>query len=540
MKNISIGKLLALGFLIPGVAIIGFLLLSISHMNTINQQSIVISDRWLPSVQLIGRINTLTADLRNDEAVHILSSEELKVKEAEDAIEALKLKINEAITTYAALISDPEEQTLLDKFIKEYNDYLTIQKQLLVYSKSNKMFKVRSLYLGKSLAAYKQYSNTLLELSEMDKASAAQANEYSNTIYNDSIKIMVTTVIAIGLGIFIISLLISRSLINSILTVQKAMIKMSKGDLNIRIQHQGKNELGVLSECFNKTAIQLSELTNKLISVADNVAGSSGILASTMDQANNNSQNMLMQVEQVATAVNEMSSTALEISKNATDAEASANEAGNNVENGHQALAQSKILSEKLSHSVMESTEIVNELKSYSIEIGTVIDVINSISDQTNLLALNAAIEAARAGEQGRGFAVVADEVRSLAAKTQQSTIDIQEIITKLQSQAEKADQYMISNSELIDQSQQISIQVNDAFSGISQSVQTISEMNALVATAATEQSHVTDEISQSIVLTVDMVNENVAAIGESSGASSELSKQSTEQKEVLSFFSLS
>ena len=540
MKNISIGKLLALGFLIPGVAIIGFLLLSISHMNTINQQSIVISDRWLPSVQLIGRINTLTADLRNDEAVHILSSEELKVKEAEDAIEALKLKINEAITTYAALISDPEEQTLLDKFIKEYDDYLTIQKQLLVYSKSNKMFKVRSLYLGKSLAAYKQYSNTLLELSEMDKASAAQANEYSNTIYNDSIKIMVTTVIAIGLGIFIISLLISRSLINSILTVQKAMIKMSKGDLNIRIQHQGKNELGVLSECFNKTAIQLSELTNKLISVADNVAGSSGILASTMDQANNNSQNMLMQVEQVATAVNEMSSTALEISKNATDAEASANEAGNNVENGHQALAQSKILSEKLSHSVMESTEIVNELKSYSIEIGTVIDVINSISDQTNLLALNAAIEAARAGEQGRGFAVVADEVRSLAAKTQQSTIDIQEIITKLQSQAEKADQYMISNSELIDQSQQISIQVNDAFSGISQSVQTISEMNALVATAATEQSHVTDEISQSIVLTVDMVNENVAAIGESSGASSELSKQSTEQKEVLSFFSLS
>ena len=539
MKNISIGKLLALGFLIPGVAIIGFLLLSISQMRTINQQSIVISKHWLPSVQLIGRIDTLTADLRNDEAVHILSSEELKVKEAEEAIKALKLKINTAIATYAELITDPNEQKLLDKFKKEYDDYLIIQKQLLVYSKNNKMFKVRSLYLGKSLAAYKQYSNTLLELSEMDKASAARANQYSNTIYNESITIMVTTVIVIGLGIFIISLLISRSLINSILTVQKAMIKMSTGDLNIRIHNQGKNELGVLSECFNKTAIQLSELTNNLISVADNVAGSSDTLASTMNQANNNSQNMLMQVEQVATAVNEMSSTAMDISKNATDAEASANEAGNNVENGHSALEESKTLSEKLSHSVTESTEIVNELKNYSIEIGTVIDVINSISDQTNLLALNAAIEAARAGEQGRGFAVVADEVRSLAAKTQQSTIDIQEIITKLQSQAEKADQYMISNSELIDQSQQISIQVNDAFSGISQPVQTISEMNALVATAATEQSHVTDEISQSIVLTVDMVNENVTAIGESSGASSELSKQSTKQKEVLSFFSL-
>jgi len=539
MKNINISKLLAIGFSIPTLAIIGFLFLSMSEMNTINQQSTIISDNWLPSVQLVERINTQTADLRNNEAVHIISTDSQTIQKATTDINKIKQEVDNTVNAYSKLVNSQEEQQLVDSFIKEYGEYINIQKQLLALSEQNKNIEAKDLFLGKSLSAYNEYSAVLLKLSALNENGAKQASEYGDIIYDRSIMVMIVTVVAVSIAIIIFAIFIARSLISSITTVQNAMAKLSEGDLTIRIADQGTNELGMLSLGFNKTAERISEITQQLILVANNVASSSESLASTTSQGESNSQQVLIQVEQVATAANEMSSTAVEISKNATDAELSTSEASQNVENGHHSLAQSDSISEKISNSVNESAEIVNELKNYSTEIGTVIDVINGISEQTNLLALNAAIEAARAGEQGRGFAVVADEVRSLAAKTQQSTIDIQDIITKLQSQAEKADQYMKSNSELIVESQQIAEKVREAFSGISQSVATISEMNSLVATASTEQSSVTDEISQSITSTVDMVNQNVIGISETLNASVELSEESMKQKEILSFFTI-
>jgi len=537
MKNIKIGKLLLLGFFIPVIAIIGLMMLSISQMGTINNQSTVISSNWLPSVQLVEHIANETGDLRNDEAVHIISTDTKAIKEATELITNQKKQVELYVDKYKKLISSPEEKRLFAQFNDQYKKYLTIQTELLQLSENNNNDEAKALFLGKSMDAYSQYSDTLFELSALNSKGAADASHLGDEIYDQALTIMVVAVVAVAVFIVIIALLISTNLVGSITTIQNAMIKMSEGDLKVRVSKQGNNELGVLAECVNKTSEQFAKLTLQLIAVADSVDNSSQTLATTMNQADANSQEMLMQVEQVATAVNEMSSTAMDISRNATEAEAFAIEANTSVKHGHDALLESNKISDKINISIKESTQIVNELKGYSNEIGAVIDVINSISEQTNLLALNAAIEAARAGEQGRGFAVVADEVRTLAGKTQTSTINIQDIITKLQKQASKADEYMQSNSYLIDDAQKVAQTVRESFSGITLSVSKISEMNSLVATASTQQSSVTEEISKNITHMLDMVNQNVVGISESSTASAELSKQSTNQKNLLSYF---
>lgn len=537
MRNIKIGTLLLGGFIIPIIALIGLVWLSITEMGTINSQSTIISTNWLPSVQLVERVNTQTSDLRNRESVHIISTNATQIASATQAIEDSKAEIQKTLSEYEQLVSSDEEKRLLQEFKQKYNDYLVIQRNLLALSEQNKNEEAKALYLGQSRDAYRAYSEVLTRLSDLNEASANQASEYGDVIYEEAIEMMLAVVVVVTIVVIATGLVISKNLTSSISLVQDAMGKMAQGNLTVRIEQLGNNELGILADSYNQAASKLSQLMSKLIAVADNVALSSETLASTMNQADANSQNMLSQVEQIATALTEMSSTALEMSQNAANAETAAGEAIAYVEVGNKSLIESNKISLKIGDSLGEATSLVNQLKEYSTDIGEVIDVINSISEQTNLLALNAAIEAARAGEAGRGFAVVADEVRSLAAKTQQSTIDIQEIITKLQSQAEKADQFMQSNSKLIDDSQQIAHTVQEAFKKITESVTTISDVNTLVATAASEQSSVTEDISNNIASTVDIVNQNVAGIAESTNASRSLARESENQKGLLNVF---
>lgn len=350
--------------------------------------------------------------------------------------------------------------------------------------------------------------------------------------------LLILSLIAAGCAVTI-AILIYRSILHIVggepAEIAAVVQEIARGNLNSRHQVTG-NESGIYLSTLNMRE-ELQRIISNFHQISNNVSTATEQLSAVVEQSEKNAQQELHQIEQIATAITELSSTANEVSLNANNAEEAAGQASNNVTESKSALAASDKIANTIANSVTETTQIVNQLHGYSIEIGSVVEVINNISEQTNLLALNAAIEAARAGEQGRGFAVVADEVRSLAVKTQKSTLDIKEIISRLQQQAEHANDFMQSNISLVEDSREISRRLHTAFEAISHSVATISDMNTHVATASEEQSGVTKDISANISHTFTLVHQNVEGIAESKLASERLGELVEEQKKLLRFF---
>ena len=369
---------------------------------------------------------------------------------------------------------------------------------------------------------------TFIEENVIEKNAATQ-------LFASMIAGFICLILALGILIYTINKLVLKPVGGAPEEIAMLMEKMAAGNLTQNLQTTGK-ETGIYLSFIN-LSFQLSELIKNSHGISESVASASQQLNATMTESKSNSQNELAQVEQISTAINELSSASQEVSSKAVMAEEETKAAQESVKNGKLTLEKNIALTGEINTSVSDTADIVKELREFAVEIGSVTEVIDTISQQTNLLALNAAIDAARAGEHGRGFAVVADEVRNLASKTQESTVSIQKIIENLQSQSEKANDNMTKNVELIEEYILLTEHVKTSFEDISTAVESISEINALVATASQEQNCVTEDISKNTTQTFDLVQQNVAAVNESLQAATELAEMAEAQKNELAYF---
>lgn len=310
-----------------------------------------------------------------------------------------------------------------------------------------------------------------------------------------------------------------------------------QGDLTCRLAENGRDEMAVLSKATNRFMSNIQSFMQDVVNSASQLTAAAEQMAAVTEQTNQGVRQQQSETDQVATAINEMSATVQEVARNAAEAAKAAHDADGEAVKGKQVVSATITAIDALAREVEKAATAIHKVESDSENIGTVLDVIRGIAEQTNLLALNAAIEAARAGEQGRGFAVVADEVRTLAQRTQQSTQEIQGMIERLQSGASDAVSVMEQGRKQAESSVQQADQAGRALEAITQAVATINDMNAQIASAAEEQSAVAAEVDRNIINISSVADQTAQGAQQTAAASEQLARLATElQSRVAKF----
>ena len=354
----------------------------------------------------------------------------------------------------------------------------------------------------------------------------------------DIVGMAIAGLVIAGIGLLVIWLVghgIARPLKQMVAMLND--IAQGEGDLTRRLSSDRADELGAIASGFNTFLIKLQAMITQVVSSVQKVSDSSEHTADIAIRTNQGVHKQMVEIDQVATAVHEMTATAQDVARNATQAAQAASHADQAASQGMRIVRDTSTSIGALAAEIGKAVGVVQTLAKDSENINAILTAIRGIAEQTNLLALNAAIEAARAGEQGRGFAVVADEVRNLAQKTQKATEEIQTMIQQLQQGTREVVRVMEDSQNRTDESVQHAAKAAEALETITLAVSVINDMNTQIASAAEEQSAVAEDINRNVINIGQVANEVAGGADESSAASADLTKLAEQQRRLINQF---
>lgn len=424
---------------------------------------------------------------------------------------------------------------MLTEFKQAHSDYVAAMRDI------NRMITQRNELINQVLDIEGPNVASQVEqvkLSIIGDQNALGAEVERNT--DSSIQLtLILSVAAVVLGV-VAAYLLTVNITKPIQAAVGAANQLAQGDLTIQVATNRTDETGTLLNAIQNTANHLTEMISTIHSASAELASASEELAVVTDQTTQGIIQQETETDMVATAMNEMATTVHDVASNAAKAADAANDADKQAEQGAKVVAQTVSSIGSLSESVNLSSEKLHMVQQDVVNISSILDVIRAIADQTNLLALNAAIEAARAGEQGRGFAVVADEVRSLAARTQGSTSEIQSIIEQLQSGTKSSVEVMNQVKSLADDCVDQASRTGGVLQLITDAVGVINDMNMQIASASEQQSTVAETINENVVNVKRIAQENAVASNQTRSSSTEIARLADQLNELVTQFKLS
>ncbi|EOD55168.1 methyl-accepting chemotaxis protein [Aeromonas molluscorum] len=548
-STMTIGKKLTASFAVLGLMVAfigGFALVQFGNMNDV---AIRFTDSILPAVNRTSAIGDSISELRRYELGYfVVAADPQKRAHYRDISDSNLSKVSQQIAANDKTIwaEDVAERRTFDTVKSDWDRYAALYQRVKQLQDSNQMADAQRIFLAEGIPLYTALNKSVADLIQINHGYASDSRADVVASYK-SANLSVTIALGIAMVLVVVlSVVLTRQIRDPLIMLVRQAQRIASGDLGkgelqtwIQDKRFNRDELGQLGSAINQMQGALANLVSEISSSVSQLSSAVEEVSAISEQSASGMARQQNEVSQVATAMNEMQSTVVEVARNTTDAMSAAKGASRTSAEGSQVVRSAIGSIEEVSVKIEQAGAVVAQLEADSANISMVLDVIRDIAGQTNLLALNAAIEAARAGEQGRGFAVVADEVRSLAQRTQDSTAEISKMIELLQSRAAEAGNAMQLSRHQMQSSVGLARDAGTSIDIINGAVTEISDMNTLIATATEEQNAVTEELNRNIVNIHNAADENALGAQQTAQACVELSKLATSLHHMTQRFTL-
>lgn len=523
------------------VALIGVGTFAMLQAKEIRSSSLVIETDALPGIALGDDMTLAFTRLRFSAVSLLTSSSPETLQVLFDAFTAESLEFVAAQQAYRPLITSEHEQEIVDRINVLYENYRALALQVRDHLRQGRNTQATALATGDMAAIAQDMNKVLGELEKLNDDAKETASQMGKRAYEVSLEITLITIVLAALGATLIARSLTVSIVRPITQALDCANVITQGDLRtVELDVGGNDEAAQLLKAIVLMRDNLSATLSNVYRAANQLSGSAEELSALVASSDSDLQMQNSEIEQAATAITEMSHAVEEVARNALGTSDESRVSLHLARDGQQELDSTMGAIGQLDQSVNEASVRASQLASNTQDISTVLDVIRAVANQTNLLALNAAIEAARAGEAGRGFAVVADEVRSLAHRTSLSTMDIERMISYIQSGTQETVVALNDSSIQAAETRKQANSASNALIGITKAVGSIDERNTLIAAACEEQALVAKEIDRSIIRIRDLSHHSAVRSNQTRAASEELAQIAVALKRRLDGFTYS